>query len=160
MNRIVLSPYSLPIWPEKCAVCCGPATNKASASSTKITGYYVVAALWQTANIDYPVCTRHKVTGDLLNFADTLGAWFPFVSSVFILVLWGIFSAFMPEPWHSFFAAFGIVIGFLLYTMMFKPVMLTVTRSKQLLLKLRNDEYAKEFLDLNFKNQEANGEAT
>lgn len=131
-----------------------------SACSTKISGYYVLVAFWQTANIDYPVCARHKLTGDLLNFPDTLGAWFPFVSFVSILVLWGIFSTFMQEAWHSFLAAFGIVIGFLLYTMMFKPVTLSVTRSKQFLLKLRNNEYASEFLDLNFQNKKENGEAT
>ena len=153
-------------WPNKCALCGSPAEGFAEASLTKLTDfrYYLLFFSWKVFNtsISYPVCKKHKLVCNLLDFParqSFLGniAVLLFVPCFVILIILMIFEFLYPPgsvltPTSVKFVVcgpYGVMIFFYLLSAFIKPVKLCESCFTNVRLKFRRKKFLKEFVEIN-----------
>jgi hypothetical protein len=141
-------------WPDKCAYCNSAANALATTNYRVIDGFFIVAIRETAHAVKYPVCNKHKWPARLYGFVTNqsfptglvmiMAILFAYVGIVASLDLG---SKTLEEVVFYLGSAFFII--WVLYLKLNNPVKFTKVKKERAQLKVKNDQYAEEFIKLN-----------
>jgi len=151
-------------WPNKCAACGKPATHEISSKCSVVTkvGYFVLFATTthRVVRITYPVCAKHRLIGpiaaklsqrNLINLGLGVIACF-FIYGICVALYQSIVLGKITVSTE--FLIFEIIyiltyFGLYYWSKNNTPVKINNATENEIELQFSNDQYSKEFINLN-----------
>ena len=154
------------LWPKRCVVCGGEATDtsRTSFTTTKNARYYLIVWGWtkETHSISFPICRKHKVFCSFLDIPSRWGFLDSFFFFLFVPALLYIAfnlslalmlgikgDALTPFSILSAIFFWGLAFIFLTFATSIKPVRISHVKEGSIKITIKNEECFRAFELLN-----------